>query len=165
MPAPHGSPEESRMTLAAGLVAALGAAALLIATPSVAQESVANFTPVTDAMLANPAPADWPMFRRTLNNWGYSPLEEIDRRNVNQLRMVWTRPLADGDQEGTPLVYDGTMFFPNPFDITQAFNAATGDLLWEYRRRVPEDAGEFFPAPGNNRNIAIYDNLILDNGA
>jgi alcohol dehydrogenase (cytochrome c) len=57
------------------------------------------------------------------------------------------------------------MYFPNPFDVTQAFDAATGDLRWEYRRRVPEDAGQYFPAPGNNRNLALYDNLILDNGA
>jgi alcohol dehydrogenase (cytochrome c) len=116
-------------------------------------------------MLANPDPADWLMWRRTLDNWGYSPLDEIDRRNVAQLRMVWTRPLNAGDQEGTPLVYDGILYFPNPFDVTQAFDAATGDLKWEYRRRVPEDAGQYFPAPGNNRNIALYDNLILDNGA
>ena len=37
--------------------------------------------------------------------------------------------------------------------------------MWEYRRRVPDDVGEYFPAAGNNRNLAIYDNLILDNGA
>jgi alcohol dehydrogenase (cytochrome c) len=153
------------MTRAAGLAALLGAA-LPFATAAVAQEPAnVTFTPVTDAMLADPPAADWPMWRRTLNNWGYSPLDEIDRRNVSQLKMVWTRPLADGDQEGTPLVHDGILFFPNPFDITQAFNAATGDLLWEYRRRVPDDAGDYFPAPGNNRNLAIYDNLILDNGA
>ncbi len=156
------------MTRAAGLVAVLGAATLPFALHSAAQQAApvnVNITPVTDAMLANPPAADWPMWRRTLNNWGYSPLDQIDRRNVGQLRMVWTRPLAAGDQEGTPLVHDGVMFFPNPFDITQAFNAATGELLWEYRRRVPDDVGEYFPAPGNNRNLAIYDNLILDNGA
>jgi PQQ-dependent dehydrogenase (methanol/ethanol family) len=153
------------MTRATGFAVFFGTAMLSLATTAVAQVPVVSFTPVTDAMLANPAPADWPMWRRTLNNWGYSPLDQITRRNVAQLRMVWTRPLADGDQEGTPLVHDGIMFFPNPFDITQAFNAATGDLLWEYRRRVPDDVGEYFPAPGNNRNLAIYDNLILDNGA
>jgi PQQ-dependent dehydrogenase (methanol/ethanol family) len=157
------------MTRAAGLIAALCAATLPFASTAVAQPATAvntvNITPVTDAMLANPPAADWPMWRRTLDNWGYSPLDQISRRNVAQLKMVWTRPLADGDQEGTPLVHDGVLFFPNPFDITQAFNAATGDLLWEYRRRVPDDVGEYFPAPGNNRNLAIYDNLILDNGA
>jgi len=153
------------MTRAAGLLAVLGAVALPFATPAVAQEAITEFAPVTDAMLANPAAADWPMWRRTLNNWGYSPLSEIGRRNVAQLRMVWTRPLNGGDQEGTPLVYGGIMYFPNPFDVTQAFNAATGEFIWEYRRPVPEDVGDYFPAAGTNRNLAIYDNVILDNGA
>jgi alcohol dehydrogenase (cytochrome c) len=153
------------MTRIASLVTALGIVALPWAAPVHAQETITSFTPVTDAMLANPAPADWLMWRRTLNNWGYSPLEQINRRNVNQLRMVWTRPLTAGDQEGTPLVHDGIMYFPNPNDVTQAFNATTGEFIWEYRRSVPEDVGEYFPAAPTNRNLAIYDNLILDNGA
>jgi alcohol dehydrogenase (cytochrome c) len=152
------------MTRAVGLLAVLGAVALPFAT-TVAQETITDFTPVTDAMLASPDAADWPMWRRTLNNWGYSPLDEIGRRNVGSLRMVWTRPLNVGDQEGTPLVYDGIMFFPNPNDVTQALNAATGEFIWEYRRPVPDDVGDYFPAAPTNRNLAIYDNVILDNGA
>ena len=73
-----------------------------------------NISPVTDAMLANPDPADWLMWRRTLNNWGYSPLDQVNRRNVKELRLVWARPLTNGDQEGTPLIHDGIMYFPNP---------------------------------------------------
>jgi alcohol dehydrogenase (cytochrome c) len=153
------------MTRIASLVTALGIVTLPWVAPVHAQETITSFTPVTDAMLANPAPADWLMWRRTLNNWGYSPLEQINRRNVEQLRMVWTRPLTAGDQEGTPLVHDGIMYFPNPNDVTQAFNATTGEFIWEYRRSVPEDVGEYFPAAPTNRNLAIYDNLILDNGA
>jgi alcohol dehydrogenase (cytochrome c) len=161
--------------LRAAYLCATGAAVLLCTSGIQAQqpeaaappsETITNFAPVTDAMLANPKPDDWLMWRRTLDNWGYSPLEQITRRNVGQLRLVWTRPLAHpGDQEGTPLVHDGIMYFPNPNDITQAYNAATGELIWEYRRSVPEDAGEYFPAVPTNRNLAIYDNLILDNGA
>jgi alcohol dehydrogenase (cytochrome c) len=124
-----------------------------------------NLTPVTDAMLENPPPADWLSWRRTQNHWGYSPLTQIDKRNVAQLRLVWTRPLAVGVQEGTPLVHDGVMFFPNPNDITQAIDAATGDLIWEYKRPVQEDNSDYIPFPSINRNLAIYGNLILDNGA
>ena len=43
------------------------------------------FVPVTDAMLQNPAPGDWLMWRRTLNSWGYSPLDQINRDNVGDL--------------------------------------------------------------------------------
>src|SRR5688572_24895860 len=153
------------MTRVAGLVAALGAVALPLAH-SDAQETITRLSPVTDAMLANPPAADWLMWRRTLNSWGYSPLDEIDTRNVAQLKLVWTRPLSDGGyQEGTPLVHDGILFFPNPGDVTQALDAATGEILWEHRRKVPEDVGQYFPAAETNRNLAIYDTLILDNGA
>jgi len=118
-------------------------------------------TPVTDAMLGSPAPADWLMWRRTLNSWGYSPLDQINTANVRQLAMVWSRPLAPGIQEGTPLVHDGVMFMPNPLDVVQAIDAATGDLLWEYRRTLPEDIGKSVPFPAINRNVAIYGNAII----
>ena len=57
------------------------------------------------------------------------------------------------------------MFFPNPNDITQAIDAATGDLIWEYRRPVQDDNNDYIPFPSINRNLAIFGNLILDNGA
>jgi alcohol dehydrogenase (cytochrome c) len=125
----------------------------------------APFVPVTDAMLQKPEPGDWLMWRRTLNHWGYSPLTEITPNNVRNLRMVWTRPLGPGLQEGTPLVYRGVMYFPNPSDYVQAFDAATGDLKWEYRRTLPEDLPKYFPVPAINRNLAIYGNLIIDTSA
>ena len=102
---------------------------------AVAQED--RFVPVTDAMLQNPSPDDWLMWRRTLNGWGYSPLDQIDRENVGDLQMVWTRALAPGAQEGTPLAYGGTLYMPNPNEVVQAIDAVTGDLKWEYRRDIP----------------------------
>ena len=55
-----------------------------------------EFAPVTDAMLQNPSAEDWLMWRRTLNGWGYSPLDQIDRGNVGQLQLVWSRGLGPG---------------------------------------------------------------------
>lgn len=120
-------------------------------------------SPVTDAMLQDPDPADWLMWRRTLNSWGYSPLEQVNRDNVEQLALVWARPLSEGIQEGTPLVHDGIMYMPNPLDIVQAFRADTGDVLWQYRRKLPDDLR--VPFPSINRNIAIHGNLIIDTSA
>ena len=48
---------------------------------------VRDFKPVTDAMLVNPDPADWPNWRRTLDGWGYSPLKQINKQNVQQLQL------------------------------------------------------------------------------
>ena len=41
-----------------------------VPTPAVAQ-TADDFVPVTDAMLQDPEPADWPMWRRTLDGWGF----------------------------------------------------------------------------------------------
>ena len=68
-------------------------------------------------------------------------------------------------QEATPLVHDGVMYLPSPSDMTQALDARTGELLWEYRRKLPEDLGKFLPAFDINRNLAIYGNTIIDTSA
>ena len=127
-------------------------------------QSGSPFVPVTDEVLQNPDPADWLMWRRTLDGWGYSPLDQIDRDNVGDLRMVWTRALAPGLQQGTPLVHDGVMYMPNPRDVIQALDGASGDLLWEYRRSLPDDVDEYLITvlAEVNRNLAIYDDLIID---
>src|SRR5881628_1414385 len=102
-----------------------------------AQEAPRSVVPVTDAMLQKPDPADWLMWRRTPDGWGYSPLNQINRNNVVQLRLVWTWGLGTtGNQEGTPLVHDGVMYIPNPGDYILAVDARTGDVLWEYRRKL-----------------------------
>jgi alcohol dehydrogenase (cytochrome c) len=117
-------------------------------------------------MLQNPDPSDCLMWRRTQDSWGYSPLEQIDRRNVAQLKLAWSVDLdAAPSQEGIPLVYDGVLYFPGPMDVISAMNAATGEKLWEYRRPLPADVGKFVPFPQTNRNLAVYDRLIIDNGS
>ena len=149
-------------------VAVLGVLAFAFAAavpPPLHAQAPREFVPVTDAMLQAPSDDDWLMWRRTLDGWGYSPLDQIDRDNVGDLRLAWSRALsAGGRQQGTPLVYDGVLYMPNPSDVIQAIDAVTGDLIWEYRRSLPDDACERI-LPGvctTNRNLAIYENLIID---
>ena len=122
-----------------------------------------SFPPVTDTMLQNPADGDWLMWRRTLDSWGYSPLNQINQDNVDQLRLVWTRDLATGTGEITPLAYDGILYVPQANDVIQAINAVTGDLVWEYSRPIPEDLYQMVGGNArNNRNIAIYEDKIIN---
>ena len=144
-------------------VVAVVAAACLAASGPVRAQSLGGFVSVTDAMLYNPDPADWLTWRRTLDSWGFSPLDQIDRGNVSQLRLTWSRGLGRGRQEGTPLVHDGVMYMPHSDDIIQAVNAATGDLLWEHRLPPPEDADDpvYRRVSKANRAIAIYGRSIF----
>src|SRR5579864_7304829 len=52
-------------------------------------KTVDKFVPVTDQMLQSPPPGDWLSWRRTLDGLGYSPLNQISRDNVQQLRLAW----------------------------------------------------------------------------
>ena len=122
-----------------------------------------SFVPVTDAVLQDPDPADWLHWRRTLDAWGHSPLDQITPDNAHELRLAWSWALAEGSQQTTPLVYDGVMYIANPGERVQALDAASGELLWEYRRpRTPTDAGT--PPPNlQHRNLAIYQDKIYLN--
>ncbi len=154
-----------RFTLAVLAIAALASFSSVHVLLTAQTNDADGFVPVTDAMLENPAPGDWLMWRRTLNGWGYSPLDQVNRDNVHELQMVWTRGLSAGSQEGTPIAYGGTLYFPNPNDVTQAIDAVTGDLKWEYRRELPDDAAQVLGGlVVVNRNIAIYGRTIIDTG-
>ena len=154
----------SRQVLVARCVWVAAIAVLLSGTPvpgTLQAQSSPDFVPVTDAMLQNPSPDDWLMWRRTLDGWGYSPLDQIDRDNVGTLRMVWSRAVTGG--KATPLVYDGVLYMPQSSDLIQALDAVTGDLKWEYRRDLPDDVYEYVGGNArNNRNIAIYDRFIIN---
>ncbi len=152
----------SRSTMSRACLATFAFLSLSVAAEFPARAQVGDFTPVTDAMLQDPDPGDWLMWRRTLDGWGYSPLDQVSRENVGELRMVWSRALMPGTQEGTPLAYEGVLYMPNPRDIIQALDAVTGDLLWEHRREIPDDAEDYLFATATNRNVAIYGNLIID---
>ena len=118
---------------------------------------VADFEPVSTDELTNPDPGDWLMYRRTLDGQGYSPLDQIDRSNVDDLRLSWVWSLDPGASQPTPLVHDGVLYMTNPGNTIQALDAASGELMWEYRREFPEDFRSGF---SQLRSIAIYDDKI-----
>ena len=123
---------------------------------------VKDFRPVTETMLRNPPPDDWLNWRRTDNAWGYSPLDQIKRDNVQKLQLAWSWVMEDGAQESTPLVHDGIMYLPNPHGVIQALDAATGDLIWEYQPRQREAAAPTGSVIGGvQRNIAIFDDKVF----
>ena len=133
---------------------------LLIALLSVSSLLFASdYTVVTDDRLSNPEPENWLMYRGTYDSHGFSPLDEINSRNVKKLKPLWT--LSTGMREGhqsPPIVNDGYLFITTPHNHVMAVNAVTGDLLWRYVRELPEDQVQMHPT---NRGVALYDDLVL----
>ena len=120
---------------------------------------IEHFEPVTDARLRNPPPADWLHWRRTQDGQAFSPLAQVDRRNVGRLQLVWAATMRDGSNQVTPLVHEGILYLTHPGNIVQALDAATGELIWEYAYEYPPASRTLF---GPLRNIAIHgDRLFL----
>jgi alcohol dehydrogenase (cytochrome c) len=99
--------------------------------------AIDNFVPVTDAVLRNPDPNDWLMMRGNYQGWGFSSLDQVNKANVKGLQLVWARLMEPGINEAAPLIYKGVMYLGNPNDVIQAIDAASGEVLWQYRRRLP----------------------------
>src|SRR5215470_8347411 len=115
-----------------------------------------KITPVTDIMLANPPEKDWLTWRRTYDDQGFSTLKQVNKRNAGDLRVAWSWSLPNGPNEATPLVHDGVLFVHSYGDKIQALDAATGDLLWQYSRQLPQDG-----RVSVKRNIAIYGDKLF----
>jgi alcohol dehydrogenase (cytochrome c) len=114
-----------------------------------------RLTAVTDALLANPPASEWLTWRRGSDGLGFSPLRQITKQNVAELRTAWSWSLPNGPNEGTPLFHDGVLFVHAFGDKLQALDAVTGDLLWQYSRRLPTGV-----TPGVKRSIALYGDKV-----
>ncbi|HEY5665168.1 MAG TPA: PQQ-binding-like beta-propeller repeat protein [Gammaproteobacteria bacterium] len=117
-----------------------------------------DFEAVTDALIQNPSDGDWLSWRRTLNGWGFSPLDDINRRNVDELEQVWSAELGSGTMEPTPMVHNGVMYLPDPSDRIIAFDADSGFVLWEYERELPGTRR----GGGADRTLAMWGQLIIN---
>jgi alcohol dehydrogenase (cytochrome c) len=118
---------------------------------------VKNYVPVTPEMLRNPPPVDWLIFGRNYQRHSYSPLQQITRDNVKELRLKWAWAMNDsGANQTTPIVHNGVIYLASPSNIVQALDAKTGDLIWE-TRVGPNQA----PGYGGIRSIAIAEDKVF----
>ena len=146
------------LLLTTAIACALGATVYAQTPPA---KTVPNWRPVTDAEMRAPKPEDWLMYRGNYAGWGYSALEQINKTNVKNLQLVWSRVMEPGLNEITPIVRDGIMYLGNPGDVIQAIDATNGDLIWEYRHPLPPK--EQFPATHGQRkrSISLYGNFVI----
>lgn len=83
---------------------------------------------------------DWPSYGRLLDNQRFSPLTQINRNNVKQLKMAWQfKSGVKASFQATPIVQNGVMYVSLPFNHVVALNAQTGKELWRYTHQRKKD--------------------------
>jgi alcohol dehydrogenase (cytochrome c) len=111
----------------------------LLAVRVIAQQPGRNLVPLTEDNLKNPSPNDWLMYNRSYDAQRFSPLQQINKSNVAQLKLAWSVPEGAGSQEGIPLVHDGVMYLQSPGAVMEARDATTGELIWEHKRNLAQN--------------------------
>ncbi len=110
-----------------------GARAVTYIPPPAHASALDRYRPVAAGGLVTPPAEDWPSWRRTYDGAGYSPLTQIDRRNVGKLQVAWSWSLPPGGNMMAPIVHDGVLFAYSYGDVVEALDAATGELLWRWQ--------------------------------
>jgi quinoprotein glucose dehydrogenase len=107
------------------------------------------------------ANGDWRFYGGDAHSTKYSPLDEINRENVNKLQVAWTwkaqnfGPRADPNYEVTPLAVNGILYFTAGMRRdTIAVDGATGETLWMYRFDEGERGNR--AVRFNNRGVAYW---------
>ena len=138
-------------------LAALGAASIA-AVPAAQPHSGARAW-VTPARLADPAaePQNWLTTGHDYGDTRFSALALIDAANVGRLGLVWYHDLdTHRGQEATPVVIDGVMYSTSAWSKVQAFDAASGRLLWQFDPKVPGRTAIHACCDVVNRGVAVW---------
>jgi PQQ-dependent dehydrogenase (methanol/ethanol family) len=95
---------------------------------------------------------DWPHWGNSADNTHFARLEQIDRDNVGELEIAWSRPEGEGQVawETFPIVVGGTMYYDTGLDRVFAVDAATGKVRWTYSPPV-----DFIAGPGLATNEPV----------
>ena len=83
-------------------------------------------------------PNNWLTYSGQYSGQRYSRLQEINSRNVGNLKVKWVRQFPISEVfECSPVVVDGVMFVTLPENKLVALDARTGLQYWEYSYDLP----------------------------
>ncbi|MFA9192643.1 PQQ-binding-like beta-propeller repeat protein [Flavobacterium sp. FZUC8N2.13] len=112
--------------------------------------------------LADGTDGDWLLHGLNYAETRFSPLNQINESNINELGLDWSLDLGlKRGIEATPIVKDGVMYLTGPWSIVFAVDLRTHKLLWKYDPEVPKSYGEKGCCDVVNRGVALYEDKIF----
>ena len=150
--------------LAVGILAISGGTWLRAQQPGAKPVNVDGKV-LRNAGAANDAlPGSWLSYGRNQNETRYSTLKQINDTNAKRLGLAWTYVVGagGGNQEGTPLMWNNTLYGITTWSVVYALDARTGKELWRWDPEVNQTAVRPKICCGIvNRGIAIYNGMII----
>jgi len=109
--------------------------------------------------------ANWLKNGGNLFNQNYSPLAQINRETVANLKGVWRTHLngsgmaAKYSGEAQPVVHEGTIYIVTGADDVFALSVKTGGILWNYKASLPDNITTVC-CGWTSRGVAIGDGRV-----
>jgi quinohemoprotein ethanol dehydrogenase len=108
-------------------------------------------------LAADKEPGTWMSSGRTYDEQRFSPLTGINRDNVRNLGLAWYGDVdTERGQESTPVVVDGVLYITSAWSMVKAYDAKTGEKLWEYDPKVDRATGQIACCDVVNRGVAAW---------
>ncbi len=105
-------------------------------------------------------PTYWLMYGGNYAGWRFSPLTDINRDNVKNLKAAWMFQTGiPAQMQASPIVADGIIYLTAAYNHLFALDAVTGELLWRYEHELPDDM-RVCCGP-SNKGAAIAGDLIF----
>jgi len=99
----------------------------------------------------------WMSYGRTWDEQRYSPLRQINDRNVKGLGLEWFADLnSRRGVEANPLYVDGVIYNIISFNIATAYDAKTGRVLWTYDPKVEPQWARYACCGPSTRGLAVW---------
>jgi quinohemoprotein ethanol dehydrogenase len=108
------------------------------------------------------ADSDWPAYGRDSAEQRFSPVADIDTRNVGTLGLGWTYAMRDGrGVEATPLMVGDTLYVTSAWSLVYALDAITGAERWVFDPKVDRSIGAKACCDVVNRGVAYAGGRIF----
>jgi len=108
---------------------------------------------------ADKDPNSWLSYNGTYKGWRYSPLDQINRGNVKNLKVAWIfqpgMPATEQGLEGTPLAVDGIVYLSGSYSRVWALDGATGKVLWHHYPKTDQELRQRQTHVPYNRGLAV----------
>ncbi len=106
---------------------------------------------------ANQDPGQWMSHGRDWTEQRFSPLKQINDSNVSRLGLAWFAELNTyRGVDATPLEIDGVLYNVSAWDITTAYDATNGKVLWTFDPRIPLEWGRLACCGPVSRGLAAW---------
>jgi alcohol dehydrogenase (cytochrome c)/quinohemoprotein ethanol dehydrogenase len=111
---------------------------------------------------ADSEPGSWMSHGRTYSEQRFSPLDKINKTTVGTLGLGWFADIdSNRGQEATPIVVDGVLYVSTAWSKVKAYDARTGEALWNFDPQVPGEWAVNACCDVVNRGVAVWKGKVF----